>query len=182
MIIKTVMTQNPITVHPETSLTEAKNLMLKHDISKLPVLDKNNKLAGIVTKNDLAKASPSDATTLDVFEIGYLLSKLTVEKVMTKKPVTVDENEIVEEAARLMDSEEVGCLPVMKDGILTGIVTESDLFHLFTQIFDARQPGVRINLAMPDKPGALAQILGKIAYEGGNWYIEGHKVYQKVKN
>ena len=102
MIVKDVMTKNLIFVYPETSITEAKAIMTKKNISKLPVLDKNNQLVGLITKNDMAKAGPSDATSLDMFEIGYLLSKLTVEKFMTKKVVTVSENEVVEEAARIM--------------------------------------------------------------------------------
>ena len=100
MIVKDVMTKNLIFVYPETSITEAKAIMTKKNISKLPVLDKNNQLVGLITKNDMAKAGPSDATSLDMFEIGYLLSKLTVEKFMTKKVVTVSENEVVEEAAK----------------------------------------------------------------------------------
>ena len=168
MIIKTVMTPNPIYVSPDTSLTEAKNLMTKHNINKLPVIDKKNRLAGIVTKNDLAKAGPSDATTLDVYEIGYLLSKLTVEKVMTKKVLVVSEDEVVEEAARIMVEHDIGCLPVMKDDILVGIVTESDLFRLFTEIFGASQPGIRINLESADKPGVLSGIMTKIGALNGN--------------
>ena len=102
MIIRNVMTRNPYIISPESSVTEAKALMSKKNISKLPVVDKSNRLVGIITKNDLAKAGPSDATTLDMFEIGYLLSKLTVSKVMVKDVVTVSENEVVEEAARIM--------------------------------------------------------------------------------
>ena len=132
MIVKDVMTKNLIFVYPETSITEAKAIMTKKNISKLPVLDKNNQLVGLITKNDMAKAGPSDATSLDMFEIGYLLSKLTVEKFMTKKVVTVSEDEVVEEAARIMVDNEIGCVPVMKNDLVVGIVTESDLFHLFT--------------------------------------------------
>jgi len=168
MIVKDVMTRNPVYVSPETTLTEAKALMTKKNINKLPVIDKNDRLAGIITKNDLAKAGPSDATTLDMYEIGYLLSKLTVEKIMTKKVVTVSENEIVEEAARIMVDNQIGCLPVMKDDILIGIVTESDLFHLFTNMFGARHEGVRVTISSADKPGQLAKIAEKIAALNGN--------------
>lgn len=174
MLVKTVMTPNPIFVSPETSLTDAKNIMSKKSISKLPVVGKDGSLCGIITKNDLAKAGPSEATSLDVYEIGYLLSRLTVEKAMTKKVVTVPENEVVEEAARIMVDRQVGCLPVMAqadgqgDGIMVGIVTESDLFHLFTEMFGARQQGVRVNLAVDDKPGQLAAVAGKIAALKGN--------------
>jgi acetoin utilization protein AcuB len=168
MIVKDVMSRNPIYVAPETSLTEVKALMVKKNISKLPVVDKNDKLVGIITKNDLAKAGPSEATTLDMYEIGYLLSKLTVEKIMTRKVVTVSETEVVEEAARIMVDNQIGCLPVMKDDIMVGIVTESDLFHLFTDMFGARHNGVRVTLSTDDKPGQLANIAEKIAALKGN--------------
>lgn len=168
MIVKDVMTRNPIYVAPETSLTEAKSIMTRKNISKLPVIDKNDKLVGIITKNDLAKAGPSEATTLDMYEIGYLLSKLTVEKIMTKKVISVAETEVVEEAARIMVDNQIGCVPVVKDDILVGIVTESDLFHLFTDMFGARHNGVRATLSTDDKPGQLAKIAEKIAALKGN--------------
>lgn len=168
MIVKDVMTKNPVYVSPDTNVTEAKALMVKKGISKLPVLDKDNRLVGIITKNDLLKAGPSEATTLDMFEIGYLLSKLTVSKVMTKKVVTVTENEVVEEAARIMVDNEIGCVPVMKEDLLVGIVTESDLFHLFTDMFGARHNGVRATISTDDKPGQLARIATEIASLKGN--------------
>lgn len=168
MIVKDVMTRNPIYVTPDTSLTEAKALMTKKNISKLPVMDKEDKLVGIITKNDLAKAGPSQATTLDMYEIGYLLSKLTVEKIMTKKVMSVSETEVVEEAARIMVDNQIGCLPVLQDDIMVGIVTESDLFHLFTDMFGARHNGVRATVNTDDKPGQLAKIAVKIAELKGN--------------
>jgi acetoin utilization protein AcuB len=168
MIVRDVMSRNPIYAAPETSLTEAKAIMVKKNISKLPVVDKNNRLVGIITKNDLAKAGPSEATTLDMYEIGYLLSKLTVEKIMTKKVVTVCETEVVEEAARIMVDNQIGCLPVMNEDIMVGIVTESDLFHLFTDMFGARHSGVRVTFSTDDKPGKLARIAEKIAALKGN--------------
>lgn len=168
MIIKNVMTRNPYVISLESSVTEAKALMSKKNISKLPVVDKSNKLVGIITKNDLAKAGPSDATTLDMFEIGYLLSKLTVSKVMTKDVVTVSENEVVEEAARIMVDRQIGCIPVVENDVLVGIVTESDLFHLFTDIFSARQNGVRATIVMDDKPGQFLHITEDIARLNGN--------------
>lgn len=168
MIVKDVMTKNLIFVYPETSITEAKAIMTKKNISKLPVLNKNNELVGMITKNDMAKAGPSDATSLDMFEIGYLLSKLTVDKFMTKKVVSVTEDEVVEEAARIMVDEQIGCVPVMKNSLLVGIVTESDLFHLFTDMFGARYSGVRATLSLDDKPGQLIQIFTEIAELKGN--------------
>ena len=163
MTVKSVMTKNPLSVSPETSVTDAKALMLKKDISKLPVLDKDGRLVGIITKNDLLKAGPSDATTLDMFEIGYLLSKLTVSKVMTKNVVSVTEDEVVEEAARIMVDNQIGCVPVMNGNLLIGIVTESDLFHMFIDMFGARYAGVRVTVLVTNRQGVLARMAQKIA-------------------
>ncbi|MDR3123627.1 MAG: CBS domain-containing protein, partial [Treponema sp.] len=113
-------------------------------------------------------AGPSPATTLDMYEISYLLSKLKVEKIMVKEVVTVDENDVVEEAARIMADRDIGCLPVMKGNILTGIITETDLFRFFVKVFGARQPGVRITLYLAEKPGQLEKLTHAIASKGGN--------------
>jgi acetoin utilization protein AcuB len=168
MIIKLVMTKNPVTAHPDMSMTEARSLMDKKQIGHLPVLDRNNNLAGIITKKDMLKAGPSPATTLDMYEIGYLLSKLKVEKIMVKDVITVEENDVVEEAARIMADRDIGCLPVMKGNILTGIITETDLFRFFVKVFGARQSGVRITLHVAEKPGQLEKLTHAIAVKGGN--------------
>lgn len=168
MIIRDVMTKSPVTITEDMTVTEAKSIMTKNGFSKLPVLDKSMRLVGIITKNDIQKATPSDATTLDMFELGYLLSKLTVGKYMTKKVITVQETEVVEEAARIMVDKKIGCIPVMNDDVLVGIVTENDLFRLFTEIFGAHHSGVRAVFGLPDKPGQLAKITGEIAGLEGN--------------
>jgi acetoin utilization protein AcuB len=173
MIISRVMTKNPVFVHPDMSVTEARSLMERERIGHLPVLDKNNRLAGIVAKKDLLKAGPSPATSLDMYEISYLLSKLKVEKIMEKKVITVDENEVVEEAARIMADKDIGCLPVTRGpgspgGFLVGIITDTDLFHVFINAFGARHPGVRITVNMDEGPGHLASLAGAIAGRGGN--------------
>lgn len=162
MIVKEVMRTNVVFISSETKITEAKNIMMENKFSKLPVVD-YGKLVGIVTKNDLLKAEPSLATTLDMFEIGYLLSKLTVKKVMMTKVITVSPDEVVEEAARIMVDNEISCLPVVKDGALIGIITESDLFNLFTEMFGARQKGVRVVAFVDDKPGQLAKVSKEIS-------------------
>jgi acetoin utilization protein AcuB len=167
------MTKNPIFVHPDISVTEARSLMEREHVGHLPVLDKNNNLVGMVAKKDLLKAGPSPATSLDMYEISYLLSKLKVEKVMEKKVITVDENEVVEEAARIMADKDIGCLPVIRGqgspgALLVGIITDTDLFHVFINAFGARHPGVRIIFCMDQGPGHLAAVAGAIAQRGGN--------------
>ena len=117
MIISTVMTKDPVCVFDDTSVTEAKQIMNQNNFSKLPVLNHSKKLVGIITKNDIAKASPSAATSLDMYEISYLLSKLTCGKCMTKDVVTISEDTVVEEAAKIMIDTNIGCVPVVKNGI-----------------------------------------------------------------
>jgi acetoin utilization protein AcuB len=168
MIISQVMTRNPVFVHPEMSINDVRSLMGKEKIGHIPVLDKGNKLIGLVTKEDLFKAAPSAATSLDVFELSYLLSKMTVKEAMTKKVITVDENEVVEEAARIMADNNIGCLPVMRGKLLVGIITDTDLFRIFVTAFGARRPGVRMTCRIQEKPGQMAILTRTIAEEGGN--------------
>ena len=168
MIIANVMTRNPIFVSPDMSVNDARALMTREKIGKLPVLDKNNRLVGIVTKKDLVKAGPSAATSLDMYEISYLLSKLKVETVMERNVLTVQQTEVVEEAARIMADSQVGCLPVMKGELLVGIITETDLFRTFVDMFGARHDGIRGTFQVEEKPGMIAQVSKAIADANGN--------------
>ena len=168
MLVSRVMTKNPIFIHPDMNINETRSLMDKEKIGHLPVLDKNNNLTGLVTRKDLVKAGPSAATSLDMYEISYLLSKMTIKEVMEKTVVTVEENEVVEEAARIMADQGLGCLPVMRGKLLVGIITDTDLFHVFVDAFGARHEGVRIACLMTEKPGQLAKLSQAIAEKGGN--------------
>lgn len=168
MLVRDVMTKNPITIDVKASIREANDLMQKNNINKLPVLDKNGSLVGIITANDLQRAAPSEATTLDMYELSYLLSKLTVEKTMVRKVFTVQETETVEAAAKIMSDGDFGCLPVMKDKLLVGIITDSDLFKMFINMFNYDLPSVRAVVTMQDTAGALGKFTQKIAEANGN--------------
>ena len=168
MVVSRVMTKNPIFVHPEMSINEVHSLMDKEKIRHVPVLDKINNLVGLITRENLAKAGPSAATTLDMYEISYLLSKMTVREVMKKNVITVAENEVVEEAARIMADRSIGCLPVLREKLLVGIITQKDLFRVFVDAFGARHPGVRITCSIKEKPGQMAKLTHAVAEEGGN--------------
>ncbi len=168
MLVGERMTPRPITVNEETSLPEALELMRKEKIRRLPVLDKHGKLVGIVTELDLLRASPSPATTLSIYEIPYLLSKVKMRDIMTRKVITVTEDTPIEEAARIMADNKIGGLPVMRDDKLVGIITETDIFKLMLELFGARQSGIRVTLSVPDEKGVLARVTGKIAEMGGN--------------
>ena len=131
-------------------------------------MDKHGKLKGIVTEKDLLKASPSTATALDVYEISELLSELQVESVMTVDPITIDVETPIEDAARIMAENNIGGLPIMKEGHLAGIITESDLFKLFVELFGVRRSGIRATILIPEKRGELADIAVAIRDKGGN--------------
>jgi acetoin utilization protein AcuB len=162
------MTANPITITPDVSVPDALRLMREKKVRRLPVVDKRGKLVGIVADDDLLYASPSPATSLAVWEITDLLSKLKVEKVMTREVITIDDDCPLEDAARIMRENAIGGLPVMRDGSLVGIITESDLFEALLELFGARRPGVRITVSAIGEKGTLAAISGAIFEAGGD--------------
>ncbi len=162
------MTRNPITITSDTTVPEAQAIMRREKIKRLPVVDKNDKLIGIVTSLDLIHASPSSASSLDIYEMHYLLSKLKVEKVMTKNVITVTEDLPIEEAARIMADNQISGLPVVRGEVLIGIITQTDVFKLFIELFGARHKGLRLTLLLPEKKGELAKLSGAITKCGGN--------------
>ena len=168
MLVRDWMTKRPITVTEDTSLNKALDMMRKESVRRLPVMDSSGKLVGIVLEKDLLYASPSPATSLSVFEIHTLLSRITVGDVMARDVITVTEDTALEEAARIMADNKISGLPVMRGEALVGIITETDLFKLFLEMLGARSDGVRLSIMVADKPGVLAEIGGKIAGLGGN--------------
>jgi len=168
MLVNERMSKRPITVTEDTPVDEALKLMRDKKVRRLPVLDKKGELVGIVSEKDLLYVSPSPATSLSIFEIHYLLSQLGVGEIMTRDVITVSEYTPLEEAARIMDDNKIGGLPVTRDGKLVGIITESDLFRTFVEILGARDQGVRLSMLVSDQPGILADITRAIADMGGN--------------
>jgi acetoin utilization protein AcuB len=162
------MTPNPITITPETTHKQASELMKEHHIHHLPVVDKQGKLAGIVVFEDLLSAQPSPATTLSIYEIHSLLSRLQVKDLMTHPVYTVSVDCPLEEAARLMLSEDIGCLPVMDRDELVGIITDADIFQTFVALLGGGEEGARFTVRLPDKPGTLAKLAKVVADAGGN--------------
>jgi acetoin utilization protein AcuB len=162
------MTQNPFTVEETDTVTDAQSLMEREKIHRLPVINEHKKLVGIVSEKDLLKASPSQATTLTVYEMNNLLAKLGVAKVMTRKVFTVTPDMLVEDAARMLVDNNIGGLPVMEGDKLVGIVTESDLFRLLIDLFGTRRKGLRLTLRVPERPGEIADMTKTITDAGGN--------------
>lgn len=166
MTIERRMTLNPVTISPDASVVEASELMKKEKVHRLPVLDKDKKLVGVISEKDILYASPSPASSLSIHEMAYLLSQLTVRKLMTKNPVTIGKDVPVEEAARIMVDEDLSCLPVVEGDRLVGIVSKSDLFKILIELFGARTKGVRVSFLVDDKPGLIADISREIANAG----------------
>jgi acetoin utilization protein AcuB len=142
--------------------------MRNQKVRRLPVLNDKGELVGIVSEKDLLYASPSPATSLSIHELHYLISRIAVGEVMSRDVVTVSEYTPLEEAARIMADKKIGGLPVMRDGKLVGIITESDLFKIFLEVLGAREMGVRLSMLVPEQPGILADITRTIADMGGN--------------
>jgi acetoin utilization protein AcuB len=168
MLVGERMSRQPITIGQDTSIDEALKIMRDEKVRRLPVLNRRGVLVGIVSEKDLLLASPSPATSLSIYELHYLLAKMTVSEVMTKDVITVTEYTPLEEAARIMVDNKIGGLPVMRDDKLVGIITETDLFKIFIELLGAREPGVRVTMLVPEQPGVLAQISHEIANMGGN--------------
>lgn len=126
--VRSWMTEKIITITPQTTLPEAQRIMFEHKIRRLPVV-KSEKLVGIVTLGDIREAKPSDATTLSIYELNYLIDKLTAKDFMTSNPITITPDASIGEAARLMVEHRVGALPVVDQGKLVGIITETDFCY-----------------------------------------------------
>lgn len=157
MYVKNRMTRNPYTITADAPVTDAVALMKEKNLKRVPVVE-GEKVVGILTQSDIQKVSPTKATSLSVFEINYLLSKTTVKDAMTRKPVTIEADSLLEEAAVIMRQNRIGTLPVVENGKLTGIITESDIFDAFIDLLGFRSVGSRITVEAKDAPGALADI------------------------
>jgi acetoin utilization protein AcuB len=168
MLIKGRMSSPVITVEPNLPIMDALELMKSNGIRRTPVM-KNGKLVGIISDKDLLNAAPSDATSLSVWELNYLLGKITVGEIMTKKVITVTPDTPIEEAAYLMAAKKIGGLPVMSDGHLVGLITETDLFRIFLELMGAQQDGVRVTALVPDQVGELDALTHAIAVDGGEF-------------
>jgi acetoin utilization protein AcuB len=153
--------RNPVTIRPDASFFEARSLIHDKGIRHLPVVDKENRLLGIVTERDVRQAGPSDVAMLSVKELTYLLGNLKVSEFMVpkEKVVTITPDTLIEEAIQLMHDHKIGCLPVIDEGKLYGIFTETDALDHFVDIFGLKQKGTRLSVALEDRPGTMFGIL-----------------------
>lgn len=156
MLVKDKMSTNIVSITPQTTVPDALALMEEKGIRRLPVVD-NNRLVGIVTLLDLVRASPSPATSLSVWELNYLLAKLPVKDVMAKNVYSVEPLMPIDAAAALMREKRIGGLPVVDNGNVVGVITETDIFTAFMDMLGVNRGGLRLTLELPDKSGALAE-------------------------
>ena len=173
MLVRDRMTPNPVAITPGMSLKDALNLIRTSPFRHLPVVDEAGKLVGITTERDLIYSSPSPTLSLSIFEVDYVLSRMTVEQVMKREVVTVHPDLPIEEAARVMLDNKIDCLPVMEGEQMIGIVTETDIFRAFVEGLGGGHSSLRLTVTIPEQVGSLAQITSCIAAAGGNIYSLG---------
>lgn len=160
MLISEWMTKDPLTATPETSVMKASKMMKENSIRRLPIVDDKGKLTGIVTDRDIRAASPSQATTLEVHELYYLLSELKLKSIMVKNPVSILATDTVERAALVMTEKRIGGLPVVdENNSVVGIISDMDVFKVLIAITGVQHGGVQFALRLPDSPGSLKTVL-----------------------
>jgi acetoin utilization protein AcuB len=173
MLVRDRMTSNPTIVTTETNLKEALELVRSKPFRHLPVLDKDGKLVGIVTEKSLVYASPISTTTLSVFEVDYILSRTKIGQIIQGDVVTVGPDLPIEEAARVMIDHGIGCLPVVEDDKLVGIISDTDIFRVFVEGLGGGHPSLRITVVVPEEVGSLARVTSRVAALGGNIHSLG---------
>ena len=172
MLVGERMSRPVISITRDMPIHDALALFKKEKIRRAPVL-KDGKLIGIISDKDLLNASPSQATSLSVWEMNYMLSKITVKEVMTREVLTVQADTPIEEAERIMADNKIGGVPVMKADKVVGMITETDLFKIFLELMGARTKGIRVTAIAEDHPGQLAMITKAVADAGGNFISFG---------
>jgi acetoin utilization protein AcuB len=162
MLVKDWMTPAPLTISPETPVLDALKLLKERGFRRLPVTD-GPKLLGIVTDKDLKDAMPAKATTLSVWEMNYLLSKLVVREVMAHPVMTAHANDTLESAALRMQEHKIAGFPVLDgNGALVGILTITDVLRALVTVLGLKEGGVRVTMHMPDVPGSLERAASAI--------------------
>ena len=167
MLVKNWMSKKVITIDENDSMQDAINLTKQHKINMLPVM-KKGKLIGVVTDRDLKKASASDATTLDVHELMYLISKIKIKDIMSKKPLTVPFDFTIEETASMLLENNISGAPVVdKDKQLVGVITQADIFKVILSLTGIAKKGIHFGFRVKDLPGSIKEVADIIRNYGG---------------
>ncbi len=174
MLVKDYMMRHPIMISPETPAAEAQQLMIENNVRHLPVVGDGKRILGLITRNKL-RVPPTDLGSLNVWEISRLLSDLKVKDMMVKHKdlITIGPDETLECAAQMMIKSKVGCLPVVEDEIVVGIITEVDMLAELSDLLGGTVAGVRVTMRVPDKVGEYAKITSAIASQGWGIYTSG---------
>lgn len=163
MSVRDFMSTNLITVTGQTPIFDAIDLMKKHDIHRLPVME-NGRMVGLITEGVIQESMPSKATSLSVYEMNYLINKTKVGDVMLKNVETIDADALLEDAIKVMCTKSVGVLPVLSAGELVGIITNNDIFDAFLKITGYENGGSRVTLKIKEEhQGILAKIASILA-------------------
>lgn len=179
MFVSDWMSRKVFTVAPDSTVTEAMNLMRAKKIRHLPVV-KDDKLKGIVSDRDIRDYSPSCATTLDVYELHYILANTRIKDIMKTTVVTAAPETLIEEAAVALYDKNIGCLPVLEKGRIAGIISDRDIFCTLIDITGVRHGGHRICLTVDDRPGSIREVADIIRKHGFN--LQGLMTsYEKVQ-
>ncbi len=166
MLVRDRMSRTVITLDEDTPIIKALNIMKDNNIRRLPVT-KNEKITGMVTDRDLKEATPSKVTSLDVHEIYRLLSEIKVKDIMSKDILTIGPDESIEKAAMLMLKKKISGLPVIEDGKLVGIITQTDIFKALVDISGLNRGGIKIAIEIPDIPGTTQEVINMIRAHDG---------------
>jgi acetoin utilization protein AcuB len=157
MYVTDWMTKKVIVLYPDDYLSDAISMMREHGIKHLPVL-KNDRLKGIISDRDIKEYSPSKATSLDIYELHYLLAKTKVQDIMKTRVITTTPDAPVEEAAMTLLDKNIGCLPVLDQGRLVGIISDRDIFRALVDITGVRHGGHRICVTIEDRAGSIKEV------------------------
>ncbi|MFC1821887.1 CBS and ACT domain-containing protein [Thermodesulfobacteriota bacterium] len=167
MLVKNWMSKIVITVDKDDSMLDATNLLKKHDIRMLPVM-KKGKLVGVITDRDLKRASASDATTLEVHELLYLLSRIKIGDIMTTDPVTVPFDYSIEETAEILLENKISGVPVVDhEGQAVGTITQTDIFKALISLTGVSARGIQFAFMLEDRPGSIKEVTDVIRKYGG---------------
>ncbi|RJR17960.1 MAG: CBS domain-containing protein [Nitrospiraceae bacterium] len=165
MFVSDWMTKKVFTVTPDDSISEAARLSKEKDIKHIPVV-KGGKVVGLLSDRDIKEYVPSKATSLDVYELHYLLAKTKVKEVMKKNVITTPPETPIEEAAMIMHDKKIGCLPVVEGNLLAGIISDNDIFRVLVDITGIRHGGHRIYLTVEDRPGSIKDAADIVRKQG----------------
>jgi acetoin utilization protein AcuB len=174
MLVRDYMTRHPIMIPPTTSASEAQRIMVENRVRHLPVVGDGKRPLGLITRERL-RIPPADLGSLNVWEITRYLSNLTVKDIMVKGRdlFTIGPDATLEEAAEVMGNNKIGCLPVVEDNVVVGILTETDMLAQLVDLLGGYVPGVRVTVRLPGKIGGYAKLISAISAKGWGMYATG---------